>query len=114
MLQYAIQQSILEQENGGQNMNPDEMTYEQLLALEEKNGKVCVGLNQEQIEKIPIANFNRKLKHFQDKCSICITEFNIGQQVKILDCKHFYHVECISSWLKDQKKCPVCKNEILI
>lgn len=52
MLQKALEES--RQTAGVQNLNPDEMTYEQLLQLEEENGgKVKCGLPLACINEIP-------------------------------------------------------------
>lgn len=52
MLQKALEES--RQVAGVQHMNPDEMTYEQLLQLEEENGgRVKVGLTAAEIARIP-------------------------------------------------------------
>ena len=52
MLQKVLEES--RQAAGIQHMNPDEMTYEQLLQLEEENGgRVKVGLSAAEIAKIP-------------------------------------------------------------
>lgn len=40
--------------------NPDQMTYEQILELEEKMGKVDKGLHKKQIDVIFLIKFNRK------------------------------------------------------
>ncbi|KAJ3123044.1 hypothetical protein HK098_002264 [Nowakowskiella sp. JEL0407] len=48
-----------------------------------------------------------------DECIICLDEFKNGVKVKVLPCKHEFHVECIDRWLLHQKKtCPMCKREI--
>ena len=54
MLQQAIEES--KRDSGP---NPDEMTYEQLLQLEEENGKVSKGLKPNQIKAILDKTWNR-------------------------------------------------------
>ena len=44
LLQRAIEESKNSAPNDPNNLNTDNMTYEQLLELEEKNGKVNKGL----------------------------------------------------------------------
>ncbi|EAR85086.3 zinc finger, C3HC4 type (RING finger) protein (macronuclear) [Tetrahymena thermophila SB210] len=112
MLQMAIQQSAEEFQNDPNFVNVDNMTYEEMLELEEKNGKVSRGLPQEIIQQIPSVNFNSRLKIISEKCTICISEFEYGEKLKQLPCKHIYHPECVDNWLKQEKKCPVCKGEI--
>ena len=33
---------------------------------------------------------------------------NIGDKIKILDCGHIYHYNCINDWFKRKKECPLC------
>jgi len=100
-------------ENNSQYPNVDNMSYEELLALEEQIGNVSKGLDKKLIEKIPFDKY-KKNKYSDDKCVICQIEFENNEKVKVLPCKHCYHKECIEAWLKDQKVCPFCKSEIKI
>lgn len=91
--------------------NVDNMSYEELLALEERMGNVNKGLTQETINKIPTEKFSR-YKFIDDKCIICQYEFKSNEKVKVLPCKHCFHPDCIDEWLKNQKACPYCKTEV--
>lgn len=53
-----------------------------MLELEEKNGKVCRGLPEEVIEQIPIIHFTSRHKVIAEKCTICISEFEHGEELK--------------------------------
>ena len=48
------------------------------------------------------------------KCVICLSEFEIGDQVSALPCAHVFHNECIISWLKKHCQCPICKFNITL
>ena len=48
------------------------------------------------------------------KCVICLSDFEIGDQVSALPCCHVFHTECIASWLKKHCQCPVCKFDITL
>ena len=91
--------------------NVDNMSYEELLALEERMGNVNKGLTQETISKIPTEKYSR-YKFTDDKCIICQYEFKSNEKVKVLPCKHCFHPDCIDEWLKNQKACPYCKTEV--
>lgn len=89
------------------------MTYEQLLELGEQIGTVSRGITQDQIDQIEVIEFN-SISFNQESCSICYGEYKQGEKLKRLNCKHVYHIYCISTWLNREKKCPMCKEEILI
>jgi hypothetical protein len=62
---------------------------------------------------------NDKLKVYkliekkEEKCSICMSEINIDEQVCDLPCNHTFHNECIQPWLKHYNyKCPICRKEV--
>ncbi len=111
--------------------DPDNMTYEQLLELQEKIGYVSKGLTDTEIkvcliinilfyfeffcQKIPMISFsklNSRKKNFSDTCTVCQTEFSEGEKIKQLNCQHSYHISCVDEWLKENKVCPICKEDV--
>ena len=115
--QRLIQRAIEESKNDNQdpnNPNTDNMTYEQLLELEENNGKVSKGLNQKQIDSIPTKTWFRKSDTSEDTCSVCFDNFEPNQKFKRLkNCGHEYHSKCLDTWLQNEKRCPICNIEVL-
>ena len=92
--------------------NPDAMTYEQLLSLENKVGSVKRGLSKQELSKIPFKIYAKYKYNGQDECSICRDNYQTGEQIKELPCGHIYHVNCIDKWLEQERKCPYCNKEI--
>ena len=92
--------------------NPDAMTYEQLLELEDNVGKVNRGLNVEQIDKLPLKKFRKDKYKGNNQCIICMEQFIEKEKVKLLPCRHIFHINCIKQWLMKEKNCPFCKSEI--
>ncbi len=91
--------------------NPDTMSYEQLLELEENVGSVSKGLSKIQIEQIPLVPFREVLYGDNTSCIICMENFCENELVKKLFCGHIFHKDCIEKWLSNQKTCPFCKEE---
>ncbi|TVT99381.1 hypothetical protein EJB05_55269, partial [Eragrostis curvula] len=112
---------------GGMNMydryqdwrlDVDNMTYEELLELEDRIGYVNTGLHEDEITRCL-----RKVKHpafgsfrfateMERKCSICQEEFEANEEMGRLECGHSYHVYCIKKWLSQKNTCPVCKTAV--
>ncbi|XP_022735368.1 E3 ubiquitin ligase BIG BROTHER-like [Durio zibethinus] len=98
------------------NINPDNMTYEELLDLGEAVGSQSRGLSKELIDLLPTSKckfgsfFSRKKS--RERCVICQMRYQRGERQMKLPCKHIYHSECITKWLSINKICPVCNNEV--
>ncbi|KAJ6819005.1 E3 ubiquitin-protein ligase MBR2-like [Iris pallida] len=96
----------------------DNMTYEELLALEEKMGTVSTALPEEALSKCLKKSIYIPLSHFpgitpcgydDTKCSICQEDYVAGEELANLACDHCYHVDCIYQWLSQKNWCPICK-----
>jgi len=46
------------------------------------------------------------------ECSICMENVEIGQEVTVLPCKHWFHGDCVTAWLKEHDTCPHCRKGI--
>ncbi|GAV88225.1 zf-RING_2 domain-containing protein [Cephalotus follicularis] len=98
------------------NIDPDNMTYEELLELGETVGTQNRGLSQDEISLLPISEykcgfFSRK-KSRSERCVICQMEYKRGVKRISLPCKHVYHTGCGSRWLSINKACPICYTEV--
>ena len=50
-------------------------------------------------------------KNFENnECIICLEPMIINDKVKILECGHMYHYDCINKWIekKGEINCPLC------
>ena len=50
-------------------------------------------------------------QHNRD-CPICIDALKRGDAVIVLHCKHMFHDECVTLWLRQHNTCPVCRTPI--
>ncbi|KAK7567005.1 hypothetical protein IWX91DRAFT_285841 [Phyllosticta citricarpa] len=46
------------------------------------------------------------------ECSICIEGVQIGEEVAVLPCGHWFHHSCISAWLREHDTCPHCRKGV--
>ncbi|KAB1224732.1 E3 ubiquitin ligase BIG BROTHER [Morella rubra] len=98
------------------NVDPDNMTYEELLDLGEAVGSQSRGLSQELISLLPTSKYKFKnlfsTKKSGERCVICQMRYKRGNRQIKLPCKHVYHSECITKWLGINKICPICNTEL--
>ncbi|XP_059649102.1 E3 ubiquitin-protein ligase BIG BROTHER isoform X2 [Cornus florida] len=123
-------------------VDPDNMTYEELLDLGEAVGTHSRGLSQEFINLLPTSRYKsgrfflrRKSREssannngtmnsdliyglqevfyfYFFRCVICLMRYKRGDSQINLPCKHIYHTECGTKWLSINKTCPVCNTEV--
>ncbi|CAN0909044.1 E3 ubiquitin ligase BIG BROTHER-related [Linum grandiflorum] len=97
-----------------EEVDPDELSYEELLALGEVVGTESRGLSADTIANLPSVTYKTGSNQSgtSDSCVICRLDFEDEEAVTVLSCKHSYHAECINNWLKINKVCPVCSAEV--
>ncbi|KAK9945851.1 hypothetical protein M0R45_011345 [Rubus argutus] len=101
------------------DLDVDELTYEELLALGEFIGEEKRGLPSNEIStclhpyayRLSLVDQSKK-NSIIDKCVICQFEYEDGEALAALPCQHPYHLECISNWLQIKKCCPICSTEV--
>lgn len=71
------------------------------------------GLDEETINSFPsmiIGESGRMIKQHDNTCSICLSEYNPKEKLKILPlCLHRFHSDCIDQWLRCNGACPICR-----
>lgn len=46
-------------------------------------------------------------------CSICLCEYEQGDEVTMLPCKHVYHEACVKEWTGQSQRCPLCNYDLM-
>ncbi|KAJ6515680.1 hypothetical protein C8R45DRAFT_810076, partial [Mycena sanguinolenta] len=47
------------------------------------------------------------------RCPICLDDYQPSDPVmKLGDCRHWLHKECLEQWLKGASTCPVCRKDV--
>ncbi|KAG6962570.1 hypothetical protein JG687_00007076 [Phytophthora cactorum] len=99
-----------------------------LRAAQMRGAAVVRGVTKERLDQLRITKYNRAERNpesptqlspasvgsteNEDVCPICLIEFEDGEDVRNLPCKHIFHVACIDEWLKRNTSCPMCKSNV--
>ncbi|XAR56036.1 hypothetical protein NMG60_11036323 [Bertholletia excelsa] len=97
-----------------EEVDPDDMSYEELRALGDLVGTESRGLSADTIASLPTMIYRTQSTQdsSNDLCVICRLDYENGDTLTLLSCKHLYHPDCINNWLRINKVCPVCSTEV--
>jgi len=62
---------------------------------------------------VPVANSSdASSENKMAQCTVCMSEFEKDQELRLLPCLHSYHKDCIDPWLYEHGTCPVCNQDV--
>lgn len=83
-----------------------------IIGYVEKHSPLFAGFNVLSSDIVKFKSFERPDTNI---CTICFDEFIGEDEVRMLECKHYFHSTCIDRWLVGHSnKCPCCRNKIEI
>jgi len=69
-------------------------------------------INIDELDKLPIKTLAEVDNEKHKSCAICLDEYDKESQLRILNCEHSFHKDCIDKWLIEcNYKCPVCRDD---
>lgn len=95
------------------NLNPVSIQH----VVDNKNA--VEGLPRSIINSYHTFTFNKNniatINHDYDTiCSICISDYKESEILRMMpQCHHYFHRDCVDTWLKVNGSCPVCRNLLL-
>ena len=85
--------------------------YELLTELCDLMGTCKIGIkNLDSVANV--ATFDEAFAQGNDECPICLESFVDKDIRKIKICEHMFCFSCISQWLSNNTKCPLCRIDI--
>ncbi|KAE9605368.1 putative transcription factor C2H2 family [Lupinus albus] len=108
--------------NNNNNTNSDGVVLPRIIFVaeddeENQNDDVVTGLEQNVINSYPRFEYNKEVVHgvgHDATCSICLCEYKDSEMLRMMpECRHYFHLCCLDSWLKLNGSCPVCRNSPL-
>ncbi|KAI3840746.1 hypothetical protein MKW92_051162 [Papaver armeniacum] len=63
---------------------------------------------------IPGITYKKDEHDIQDPCSVCLSNFEDGEDIRQLPiCKHYFHSPCVDMWLYSHSNCPLCRQKLV-
>lgn len=121
---YCSCRNLQSRGNGSSNNSNSNRT---VILMERRDTSVTIEVcDDEEEERDAIVNGYPLLLHSQVKldhkpdstsliiCSICLGDYKDSEWLRLLPhCGHFFHKECIDTWLRLKLSCPMCRNSPL-
>tara|TARA_B100001123_G_C15342604_1_gene1035609 strand:- start:5636 stop:6079 length:444 start_codon:yes stop_codon:yes gene_type:complete len=48
-----------------------------------------------------------------EKCVICLEDYQNDGEITILPCNHSFHYKCMYQWIQKERSCPLCRMSIV-
>lgn len=70
--------------------------------------------SESAIKSLPTKKVEQEMLDSDGKaeCSICMDNVELGLDVTVLPCNHWFHRDCVVAWLKEHDTCPHCRKPI--
>ena len=65
-----------------------------------------------KLKKYTLSQENLDSFGCENSCPVCKEDFEIGNKMMDLPCKHYFHEECLMPWLNQHDSCPICRFEL--
>ena len=74
--------------------------------------KKTKGVDKDLVAQLPTSKYKKIPNEKETTCSICMSEYEEGEELKTLMCLHRFHTPCIEEWLGKSEKCPLCQHKV--
>ncbi|KAI9044098.1 putative RING finger domain protein [Aspergillus affinis] len=112
----AMLSALLNVERHGDAVYSQEELDRVISELVDRNGNHTAAppASQNAIRSLPKKKVDREMLGNDGKaeCSICMDPVEMGTEVTVLPCKHWFHYGCIEMWLNQHNTCPHCRRGI--
>jgi len=68
------------------------------------------GASQNLINSIPLEQYSAAT--CEASCAVCLSDFSECDMLRRLPCNHSFHSSCVDKWLKQNKRCPLCVQDV--
>ncbi|KAJ5776589.1 uncharacterized protein N7511_001600 [Penicillium nucicola] len=112
----AILSALLNMNTNGDAVYSQEELDRVITSLIEHNGSGTAPppASGNAIRSLPKKKVDREMMGLENnaECSICMDSVELGTEVTVLPCDHWFHFNCIEAWLTQHDTCPHCRRSI--
>ncbi len=65
-----------------------------------------------EMTNLDFSNYIIPIDINEEECVICFDNLDEQYKVKMINCNHIFHKECINKWLNVKRTCPCCRTSI--
>ncbi|XP_047080987.1 receptor homology region, transmembrane domain- and RING domain-containing protein 1-like [Lolium rigidum] len=72
------------------------------------------GMSSQLVKAMPSLIFTKVQEDncTSSMCAICLEDYSVGENLRVLPCRHKFHAACVDMWLTSWRSfCPVCKRD---
>ncbi|KAK5728081.1 hypothetical protein LTR17_012180 [Elasticomyces elasticus] len=83
-------------------------------AMDPNAAVVCKPASKAAVAALPRTIFETVAELEKDslRCTVCVSNFEVAEEVVTLPCTHLFHIECLSSWMVQGHECPNCRYKL--
>ncbi|KAJ5773358.1 hypothetical protein N7457_008254 [Penicillium paradoxum] len=113
----SILSAILNMDRSGDAVYSQEELDRVITQLVENTGGASTAAppaSDNAIQSLPKKKVDREMMGVEGnaECSICMDSVELGTEVTVLPCTHWFHFACIEAWLTQHNTCPHCRRGI--
>lgn len=65
-----------------------------------------------KVEQLPTYQVTSQQVEDDLQCIVCLQEYELEETVCQTPCKHYFHADCLTPWIKTNPTCPVCRQQV--
>ncbi|KAL6078198.1 RING-H2 finger protein ATL80 [Balamuthia mandrillaris] len=68
--------------------------------------------NHDDKERQKFEEYFGNIEEQSRMCAICLCDYEHGEEIRFLPCRHHFHASCVDQWLLQNKSCASCRTPI--
>ncbi|CAG8486472.1 3369_t:CDS:2 [Dentiscutata heterogama] len=93
------------------SVSQTESSHQPISSTPKKSRFNIFGRKKKGTHHLPVAQQTLTIPNPDDAvCSICLSAYEDGDELRNLWCSHHFHKDCVDEWLSLNRRCPMCRS----